>query len=105
MSMIFMKAFSFAVKAFARPVVTYLTYYNRKNMENSNKFFIKKIRLLLIGFGQKFHLKNQQLNRKIFKLNNDSPINPLSESMALEKGAELIAEFIIYSIIIYNYTL
>ena len=99
-SMILMKTVSVAIKAFARPVVSYFSYYNRVHMEKSSNFLMKFLRNRLIGFGQKFNLYNQKFNRKMFRLNDDKPINPLPDNKALERGVELIAEVIIYSIIL-----
>ncbi len=95
-----MKTLKIGIKALARPTVSYFSYYNRVHMENSGNFLMKFLRKKFIGIGQKFNYYNQKFNRKIFRLNNEKPINPLTENQALERGVELIAEVIIYTIIV-----
>jgi len=59
-----------------------------------------KFRDGFIFLGQNFNYYNILFNRKIFKLSSNIPIQPLSADKALERGAELITEFIVYSFII-----
>lgn len=100
MSVFLFKTFTVAVKALARPVVNYFAYYNRIKLQESNNKAMVKIRDGLIYLGQNFNYYNTLFNRKMFNLSNKSPIQPLSADKALERGAELISEFIVYSIII-----
>lgn len=94
------KAVSIAIKALAKPIINYFTYYNRVKLQESNHYFLIKIRDSLTNLGQKYHYYTIVLNRKVFKLSSDAPIKLLSPDKALERGAELISEIIIYSILI-----
>jgi len=94
------KTLSVAVKALARPVINYFAYYNRLKLQESNSGIMMKIRDGLISLGQNFNYYNTVLNRKMFKLSTNSPVQKLSPDKALERGAELITEIIVYSVLI-----
>lgn len=100
MSVFILKTLTVAVKALARPVINYFAYYNRIKLQESNNKTMKRLRDGFIFLGQNFNYYNTLFNRKLFKLSSNSPIQPLSADKALERGAELITEFIVYSVII-----
>lgn len=96
----FTKLFSVAAKSLARPIINYFAYYNRLKLQDSDHIISKKIRDNLINLGQKFNYYTIKINRKLFKINNNTPINPLCTEKALERGAELVSEIIVYSVLI-----
>lgn len=100
MAVFFFKVVSLAVRTLARPLINWVSYYNRLRMQQSQNIFIISLRNRLVFLGQNFHYYNTLINRKIFRLNDKVPIKPLSEEKALERGAELISECIVYSILL-----
>jgi hypothetical protein len=101
MAVFVFKILSIAIRTLARPLINWVTYYNRiKVQESKNKsaLFIKN---KLIQLGQSANYYNILLNRKIFGLTKDTQvIKPLNPDKALEKGAEIISEFFVYSILL-----
>jgi hypothetical protein len=100
MSVFLLKAITLMVKTLARPLINWVSYYNRLKMQESNKKHIIIIRNRLIQLGNTFNYYNTLFNRKIFKLSDKQPIKPLADDKALERGAELISETIVYSILL-----
>jgi hypothetical protein len=100
MSVFLLKALTLMVKTLARPLINWVSYYNRLKMQESNKKHIVFIRNKLITLGNNFNYYNTLFNRKLFKLSDKQPIKPLSDDKALERGAELISETIVYSILL-----
>lgn len=100
MAILFFKIVSIAVRTLARPVINWVTYYNRMKMQESENKIAVFIRDKLISLGQNFHYYNSVLNRKIFGLTKEQTIKSLTKDKALERGAELISEFVVYSILI-----
>ncbi len=100
MAVFFFKIFSIAIKTLARPLINWVTYYNRLKVQESNHKVAIFIRNKLISTGQNFHYYNTLLNKKIFGLTKETTIKTLSEDKALERGAEFISEVIVYSILL-----
>ena len=100
MSVFLLKALTLMVKTLARPLINWVSYYNRLRIQESNKTHVIFIRNKLITLGNTFHYYNTAFNRKIFKLSDKQPIKPLADDKALERGAELISETVVYSILL-----
>jgi hypothetical protein len=100
MSVLLFKILSIAVKTLARPLINWLSYYNRLRVQESNHRIMVFLRLRLVWIGQKFNYYNVLINRKIFGLVKEEEIKPLTDEKALERGAELLSEMIVYSIIL-----
>ncbi len=100
MSAFLFKGLSVATKSLARPLINYLAYYNRIKLQESNIHIFVKLKDGLIFLGQKFNYYSIVFNRKMFKLSTKTPIHNLTPEKALERGAELISEFIVYSFLI-----
>jgi hypothetical protein len=100
MSVFLFKSLSLLVRTLARPLINWVSYYNRMKMQESENKFVIFIRNRLENLGQKFNYYNTFFNRKLFKLADTQPIKPLTAEKALERGAELVSEFIVYSILL-----
>jgi hypothetical protein len=99
MSILVFKFITLIVRTIAKPLISWLTYYNRLKMKEQNaKFAFVKNRI--INIGQLGNYYNIKINRKLFRLSSKEPIKPLTEEKAIEKGAEFLSEFIVYSILI-----
>lgn len=99
MSNIVLKFMTLVVRTIAKPLISWVTYYNKlKLVEQNAKFAFIKNRI--INIGQITNYYNIKINRKLFRLSSKEPIKPLSEEKAIEKGAEFVSEFIVYSILI-----
>ena len=101
MAVFVFKILSIAIRTLARPLINWVTYYNRlKVQESKHKFGIfMKNKLILLG--QTIHYYNMKINRKIFGLTKETgTIKPLTSDKALERGAEVISEVIVYSILL-----
>ncbi len=99
MAILVFKFFTLVVRTIAKPLISWLTYYNKLKMQEQNaKFtFIKNI---IINIGQNANYYNVKINRKLFRMSSNEPIKPLPVDKAIEKGAEFLSEFIVYSILI-----
>jgi hypothetical protein len=84
----------------ARPLITWVTYYNKVRLQSSNGKFPNWIKKKLVTLGQKVNFYNTTINRKLFKLPTKDPIRPLTDDKAMERGAEFISEFFVYAILI-----
>lgn len=100
MAVILFKAISIAVKTLARPLINWVTYYNRMKLQESNHRVVLLIKGRLIWIGQTTHYYNTLLNRRLFGLIKDQEIKALPNDKALERGAEFISEVIVYTIIL-----
>jgi hypothetical protein len=101
MAVFFFKIVSIAVKTLARPLILWVSYYNRLKVQESKNRYAIFLKNRLIWIGQTFNYYNIMLNRQIFRLTKDTgPIKLLSEEKALERGAEFVSELIVYSIIL-----
>ena len=99
MAILVFKFVTLVVRTIAKPLISWVTYYNRLKLQEQNaKFAFIKNRV--IGIGQLVNYYNIKINRKLFRLSSKEPIKPLSEEKAIEKGAEFLSEFIVYSILI-----
>lgn len=95
------KLITLVIRTIAKPMVSWLSYYNRLKLQNNQTSFSKLVRGRMIWFGQTFNYYNTIINRKIFKISSSTTsVTELSEEKALEKGAEMISEFLVYSILI-----
>lgn len=100
MSVVFIKVISIAVRTLARPLVSYVTYYNRMKLQESDHKITRFIKNKLTSLGQNYNYYNILLNRRIFGLAKEQVIKPLTEDKALERGAEFISEAIVYTILL-----
>jgi hypothetical protein len=101
MAVFVFKILSIAIRTLARPLINWLSYYNRiKLQESPNKLAIfTRTRLILLGNNINYY--NILLNRKVFGMTKEtSTIKPLTDDKALERGAELISEIIVYTILL-----
>lgn len=94
------KLITLVIRTIAKPLVSWLSYYNRLKLQQTQSGFSKLVRGRLIWIGQTVNYYNTIINRKIFKISSTTSVTELSEEKALEKGAETISEFIVYSILI-----
>lgn len=101
MAVFVFKILSIAIRTLARPLINWVTYYNRLKVQESKNKSAVFIKDKLIQLGQSTNYYNILLNRKIFGLTKDtSVIKKLNPDKALEKGAEIISEFFVYSILL-----
>ena len=102
MSTFFFKVMNLIVKTIAKPIISWVTHYKKlKFKEESQSKFQNFIRRKLIWTGQTWNHYNILLNRKLFKISTGSTtIAELSEDKAVEKGAEFLSEFLVYSILL-----
>ncbi len=102
MSTFFFKVMNLVVKTIAKPIISWVTHYKKlKFKEESQSKFQNLIRRKLIWTGQTWNHYNILLNRKLFKISTGSTtIAELSEDKAVEKGAEFLSEFLVYSILL-----
>jgi hypothetical protein len=99
MAIFIFKIIAVVVRTVAKPLITWATYYNRiKIMESNYKY--EYIKEKIIWIGQISNYYNTKFNRKVFRLPSTDPIKKLSDDKAIEKGAEFISEFLIYSILL-----
>lgn len=91
------KVFSLVVRVFSRPVVNYIKSIHKSNFKN-----LTGVSKLLVRMGNRYHITEVWMNRKILGLKTDSDMftKPLSPEIALEKGIELFYEVFFYSLII-----
>lgn len=100
MAIIFFKIMTLVVRTMAKPVISWVSYYKRMKLQESDSYLSTLIRQKLTWTGQQVHYYNTAVNRKVFRLGTNDPIKPLTDDKALEKGAEFLSEVIIYSILI-----
>jgi hypothetical protein len=94
------KLITLVIRTIARPLVNWVSYYNKLKLQQKESRFSKLVRGRLISIGQTTNYYNTLINRKLFKLSSSSSITELSEDKALEKGAEVLSEIFVYSILI-----
>jgi len=99
MAILVFKVVTLVVRTIAKPLISWVTYYNRLKLQEqkSNLVFLKN---KIVWIGQAYNYYNIKINRSLFRLSKSDPIKPLSEDKAIEKGAEFISEFLVYSILI-----
>ena len=102
MSTFMFKVMNLVVRTVAKPLISWVTHYKKlKFKEVSGSKFQMFIRKRLISSGQSWNYYNILINRKMFKIStSNTSISSLSEEKALEKGAEIISELLIYSLLI-----
>lgn len=99
MAILIFKVVTLVVRTVAKPLISWVTYYNRLKLQEKNSS-LKFIKNEIIWTGQVVNYYNIKINRKLFRLSNTEPIKLLSEEKAIEKGAEFLSELLIYSILI-----
>jgi hypothetical protein len=100
MGFILFKIGTIIIKTTAKPIVSWITHYNKILLKDSTRkeFDIIKKRLYVIGQNYNYYLI--KINRRILKVNVKDPIKLLTEEKAIEKGVELVSELFLYSILI-----
>jgi hypothetical protein len=99
MAIFIFKILALVIRTVAKPLITWATYYNRLKLQEPD-FKYKIVRDYTIWFGQMTNYYNTKFNRRFFKLPATDPIKKLTDDKAIEKGAEFLSEFFIYSILI-----
>ncbi len=96
------KVMNLVVRTIAKPLVSWVTHYKKLQFkEESQSKFQKFSHKKLIWAGQTFNYYNVLINRKLFKISTGGTTIPeLSEEKALERGAEIIGEILVYSLLI-----
>ncbi len=100
MSLVVVKIITIIIKTTAKPIISWLTHYNKLILKESTKKEIEFIKKKLYVVGQNYNFYLTKFNRIILRLNTKDPIKMLSEEKAIEKGVEFLSELILYSIII-----
>lgn len=102
MSMMLFRVINLLIRTIAKPLVSWVTHYKKLKLaqEQSNSPIQNLARNSLILLGRKWNHYNILINRKLFKIQTQSTIVELSEDKALEKGAEVFSEVLVYSILI-----
>jgi hypothetical protein len=98
MAIIIVKIIAVLVRTVAKPLITWVTYYNRIKIQENPEYKFIKNRMMWVGQMTNFY--NIKLNRKLFKISPYDPIKKLAEDKALEKGAEFLSEILIYTILL-----
>jgi hypothetical protein len=101
MSMFFFKLITLIIRTIAKPMVSWVSHYNKLRLQQqaTGKFGLWA-RSKLIWLGQTTNYYNIVINRKLFKISTNTAITSLTEEKALERGAEAVSEFLVYSILI-----
>ncbi len=99
MAIFIFKILALVIRTTAKPIITWATYYNRLKLQESNTKY-KYIRKYIISTGQITNYYNTKFNRIFFRLPSTDPIKRLTEDKAIEKGAELASEILIYTILL-----
>ncbi len=94
------KVFTLVIRTLAKPLVSFVSHYKKASLENNNSKFNSAMKTSLIKLGQKVNYYNTKINNKLFKLSKDSQVKELSEKQALEKGAEVFSEILVYTILL-----
>ena len=99
MAIFVFKVMTLVVRTAAKPIIQWVTYYNKLKLQeqNTNLNFVKDS---IIWTGQAYNYYNIKMNRILFGLSKTEVIKPLSSDKAIEKGAEFLSEFLIYTILI-----
>lgn len=99
MAIFVFKIMTLIVRTAAKPIIQWVTYHNKLKLQDQNTN-MKYVKDYIIWTGQAFNYYNIKINRKLFGLSKTEVIKPLSNEKAIEKGAEFLSEFLIYSILI-----
>ena len=96
------KVMNLVVRTIAKPLVSWVTHYKKmKFKEECGSKLQNMTRNKLIWLGQTWNFYNVTINRKLFKISTgNATISELSESKALELGAEVTGEILVYSLLI-----
>lgn len=100
MSLIIVKAITIIIKSTAKPIIAWLTHYNKMMLKESTHKELDLIKNKLNVIGQSYNYYLTKFNRKVLKLSNKDPIRLLSEEKGIEKGVEFVSELVLYAIII-----
>lgn len=98
MTSVIKNLFKYSIGAICRPLLNWIINHKKADLQGELKFGIMGRSFIFIG--QKWNTFTVNLNRKVFKISTLSEIKQLSDKQALVAGTELIAEIIIYSILI-----
>jgi hypothetical protein len=96
------KVMNLVVRTVAKPLISWVTHYKKlKFKDESQSKFKNYARNKLIWTGQTWNYYNVVINRKLFKISTlNTTVTELSEEKALDRGAEIIGEIIVYSLLI-----
>jgi len=97
------KVFSLFVRTATKPLITWVTYYKKSQIKETDSAISRYFASRLKWLGQITHYYNTKLNRRFFKISNNTTeieIKPLSEDRALDRGAEIFGEILIYTILL-----
>ena len=100
MSIVLIKIATIVIKTVAKPIISWLTHYNKLVLKESTHKEIDIIKNKLNNLGQNYHYYQTKFNRKILKLNTMDPIKLLPEDKAIERGVEFLSEIFLYTIMI-----
>jgi hypothetical protein len=99
MAIFIFKIMTLLVRTIAKPLISWASYYKKLKLQQA-EYKDHWVRHQVANVGQVVNYYNTKINRKMFKLSTTDPIKLLSEEKAIEKGAEFISEFLIYTILI-----
>ncbi len=90
------------VRTMSKPIISWVTYHKKIKLKepthSKNQIYFRK---KLMQIGQSWNYYNVLINRKLFKMSyTNSNIPKLSEDIALERGAEIISEIVIYTVLL-----
>lgn len=97
--LIIFKIVSIVVRTAARPIVSWITHYKKQELQSSDSSLHKFFRVRAYLIGQKVNKYNSIINRRMFGLPKDS-VKLLSEQKAIDKGAEVMSELFLYTILL-----
>jgi hypothetical protein len=99
--MFFFKLMTLIIRTIAKPMVSWVSHYNKLKLQQqaTSKFGIWA-KDNLVWLGQTTNYYNILINRKLFKISSNTAVTSLTDEKALERGAEAVSEFIVYSILI-----
>lgn len=102
MSILFFRVVNHVIRVMARPVISWITFYNKNYLKNKeNKSFLIKWLIKELGdFGQFYNKMNNKMNKRVFNLKSIDVNKPISEEKALEKGIEILSEILIYALVL-----
>lgn len=102
MSTTMFRVMNLLVRTIAKPLISYVTHYKKIHLKEESTSKSKNyLRKKLINCGQNWNYYNVLINRKLFKISTGTTtIAELSEEKALERGAEIMGEVLVYTILL-----
>ncbi len=94
-----LKVVSLVARIAARPVVDWIVHYKKQDIHTQGADFNNFLRRRCYIIGQHINYYQTKINRRMYNLPRDT-IKLLPEKRAIDKGAEFIGEFILYSILL-----